>query len=131
MNTTSLLYLRLPLLQSIFWTTILNQKLCFTSKFSRGLFSSHQSSQQYEFNKYSSFFPATQMYFGEVPRTQHRRQHSLRLCMDFFSLYALANKSVHTYFCQQSAKHKVGRYCTNNIPLFGRFLKKWNTSKDR
>jgi hypothetical protein len=33
--------------------------------------------------------------------------------MDYFSLYALANKSVHTYFCQQSPKHKVGRYCIN------------------
>ena len=34
-------------------------------------------------------------------------------CMDYFSLYALANKSVHTCLCQQSSKHRVGRYCTN------------------
>ena len=64
-------------------------------KIFEGISPSHQTSHLHNFIKYSPFFSAMQIYFGEVPRTQHWRQHSLWFCMDYFSLCALAtNQSI-------------------------------------
>lgn len=81
------------------------------------------------FKRYSWLISASYIFFCEVPRTWHQRWHSHRFCMDYFSLYALANKSVHACLCQQSPKHK--REMQQQSPLFGWLLKKQNTSKDR
>ena len=87
-------------------------------KYFEGIIPSQQYSRLHVFNRCSLFFSAAQIYFSEVPRTWHRRQHSLRFLYGLF-ISECTSKQISPYmFLSTISKTHEGRYCTNRWSLW-------------